>query len=90
MPADLGHRLAHCVGYTVFDVDAGTGVIVDLEFDPTSTEPTHVVVQRGLIRRTRARVPIDHVVDVDDDRRRVTTSAPSGTGATAWRHVAAR
>ena len=84
MVADRNYRLSHCAGFGVFDPGGRIGVVDRLEYGSRRDRPDYLVVRRGLLRRHRLRVPVEQVVEVDLERRRVLVhGAP--VGRLRWR-----
>ena len=76
---DRNYRLSQCAGFAVFDPGGRIGVVAKLEFESRSDRPDFLVVRRGWIRRRVMRVPVEQVVEVDLERRRVLVlGAPVG------------
>jgi hypothetical protein len=76
---DRNSRLCRCAGFAAFDPGGRIGAVVRLEFGARSDRPDSLVVRRGWIRRRTIRVPVEQVVEVDLERRRVLVhGAPVG------------
>ncbi len=76
---DRNYLLSSCAGFAVFDPGGRIGVVATLEFGSRFDRPDVLVVRRGLIRRRAFRVPVEQVVEVDLERRRVLVhGAPVG------------
>jgi hypothetical protein len=76
---DRNHPLLRCAGFAVFDPGGRIGVVAKLEFGSRTDRPDSLVVRRGWIRRRAIRVPVEQVVDIDLERRRVLVhGAPVG------------
>jgi hypothetical protein len=69
---DANHWLCQCEGFLV-DGSAGTvGVVEDLIFDTRGDRPDLLVVRRGGRHRLRTvDVPVESVLDVRPDERRI-------------------
>ena len=83
MTDDLADQLSHCAGYRLLDAGGNVGVVVDLRYRVDPNRPDHLVVRRGFFRRRRVWIPVDQVVEVDSERRRVVTHAPDRNGRAA-------
>lgn len=76
---DRNYRLSRCAGFAVFDPGGRVGVVAKLEFGSRTDRPDSLVVRRGWIRHRAIRVPVEQVVEVDLERRRVLVhGAPVG------------
>lgn len=83
MVVDRNYRLSHCLGFKVFDPGGRIGTVTGLEYGSREDRPDSLLVRRGLLRRRRFRVPVEQVVEVDLDRRRVLVHGASA-GRVRW------
>jgi hypothetical protein len=84
---DRNYRLSRCVGLAVFDPGGRIGVVAELKFGSRTDRPDSLVVRKGRLRRRWIRVPVEQVVEVDLQQRRVLVhGAP--VGRTRWREPA--
>jgi hypothetical protein len=72
LPADADDLLSHCEGYQVDGVAGIVGVVEDVVFDGRRDRPDLLMVRRGGLNRLRAiEVPVDSVVEIRPDERRL-------------------
>lgn len=81
---DRNSRLSRCAGFAVFDPGGRIGRVAELEFGAREDRPDYLIVRRGLIRRSWIRVPVEQVVEIDPERRRVVVHGASA-GRVRWR-----
>lgn len=89
MIQDRNHRLSHCAGFAVFDPGGRIGVVRKLEFGLRSDRPDFLAVRRWQgFRRSTIRIPVEQVVEIDLEQRRVLVhGAP--VGRVRWEQPAA-
>jgi hypothetical protein len=84
---DRSYRLSHCAGFAVFDPGGRIGVVSDLVFRSRSDRPDVLLVRRRFRLRRTLGIPVEQVVDVDLERRRVHVhGAP--VGVVEWQQPA--
>jgi len=87
MLEDRNYRLSHCIGCAAHDPGGRLGVVADLEYGSRTDRPDFLLVPRGLFRRRTLRIPVEQVMEIDLDARRVVIhGAP--VGRVHWRHPA--
>lgn len=84
MLEERNQRLSRCLGFKAFDPGGRIGVVADLEYGSRRDRPDYLILRRGLFRRHRLRVPVEQVVEINLERRRVLVhGAP--VGRIRWR-----
>lgn len=83
---DRNYRLSHCVGFAVFDPGGRIGAVAELEYGSREDRPDYLIVRRGLLRRRRMRVPVEQVVEIDDEKRRVVVHG-AAVGRIRWQDL---
>jgi uncharacterized protein YrrD len=69
--------LRNCHGFEVRSASGHKlGVVIDVLFETRSDRPDYLVVQRGIVRIRRERIPVDNGADFDLRERRITVGEP--------------
>jgi hypothetical protein len=76
---ERNHRLAHCTGFAVFGPGGRIGAVSELWYGSRRDRPDFFVVRRGLFRRRTMSIPVEQVVEIDTQARKVVLhGAPVG------------